>query len=68
MEYIKVINHKGGKYVVGPDGELRAVREWYGTSDKEKPREKVRNGDLLLEVDTKKLYIFDAEKGEWLEL
>ena len=33
----------------------------------EKPTEGVSNGSKLLEMDTGKLYMFDAENGTWVE-
>lgn len=32
-----------------------------------KPTEWVGNGDVLIEMDPSKVYLFDAEGAEWLE-
>lgn len=36
-------------------------------ADTPKPTDGVRNGDMLLEMDTGKIYLFDQENSEWLE-
>ena len=68
MNYIEIIIHNGGEYVVLEDGQLRAVRKFYGTSDKEKPRNNVRTGDRLMEVDTKKIFMYDEEISDWRQI
>lgn len=32
-----------------------------------KPTEGVSNGDMILEMDTGKIYLFDEENSQWLE-
>ena len=40
---------------------------YYGLSTDTKPTEGVRNGSKLIEMDTGKVYFFDAEGAQWLE-
>lgn len=44
------------------------VSTYYGLSTDTKPTEGVGNGSALIEMDTGKLYFYDAANGEWLEL
>ena len=39
---------------------------YYGLSTDEKP-EAANNGSRYIEMDTSKMYLFDAEGAEWLE-
>ncbi len=32
-----------------------------------KPTNGVRNGDMMLEMDTGKIYLFDADSSAWME-
>lgn len=41
--------------------------EFYGKAADVKPKEGVKNADIFYEMDTKKVYLFDEEAGEWLE-
>lgn len=41
--------------------------EYYGTSTDTKPVDGVNNADMFYEMDTKKLFLFDAENKKWLE-
>lgn len=41
--------------------------ELYGLAGDTKPTEGVANGSFFLEMDTGKLYFFDAENTEWKE-
>lgn len=42
--------------------------EYRGLSTDEKPINYVGNGSVFIEMDTLKLFMFDGEKQEWLEL
>ena len=42
--------------------------EWYCLSTDTKPTENVGNGDVLVEIDTFKMYLFDADGEEWNEV
>lgn len=49
------------------------IHEYTGLSTDQKPvadenGKPVPNGSTLLEMDTSKVYIFDAESAQWLEL
>lgn len=41
--------------------------EYIGLSTDEKPVENVTNASAFYEMDTKKLYLFDAQNQQWLE-
>lgn len=43
------------------------AHEYVGLSTDTKPTEFVPNGSTFVEMDTKKLYAFDAANSEWLE-
>lgn len=51
-----------------PDGDYISV-ELRGLSTDEKPTEwdgkKIDNGSAFIEIDTKDIYFFDIESGEW---
>ena len=42
--------------------------EYIGLSTDTKPTENIRNGSTFVEMDTKKLYAFDEENGEWKDM
>lgn len=37
------------------------------STDDKPPASKTNNGAVFLEIDTSKIYFFDAENAEWLE-
>lgn len=41
---------------------------YYGLSTDTKPMDGVDNGALFVEMDTGKVYLYDAEGAEWLEV
>nr|DAL75894.1 MAG TPA: hypothetical protein [Caudoviricetes sp.] len=41
------------------------VNEYVGRSTDEKPTKGVPNGSTFVEMDTKAIWYFDAEDGEW---
>lgn len=41
--------------------------EYDGLSTDTKPTETVRNGSIFVEMDTKAVFMFDEENGEWVE-
>ena len=43
------------------------ISTYYGLSDDTKPTEGVGNGSAFIEMDTSKVYFFDAGNSEWLE-
>lgn len=48
------------------DGTLVEI-EMRGLSTDEKPTENIVNGTVFIEIDTGKVYMFDAEGTEWKE-
>jgi len=46
----------------------KAVREYCGLSTDTKPTTGIKNGSTLLEMDTKKVFIFDETNSIWREL
>lgn len=63
----KVITIEGESYVVMPDGDLCKRVEHYGKSTDTKPVDGVNNADIFYEMDTQKVFLFDAENKKWLE-
>ncbi len=63
----QVIAIEGEPYVICPNGDLCRRAEYYGKSTDEKPVEGVNNADIFYEMDTKKVFLFDAENKVWLE-
>ena len=63
----QVMRIEGEDYIVLPDGDLTKRAEYYGKSTDTKPIDGVNNADILYEMDTKKVFLFDADKGIWLE-
>lgn len=49
------------------DGTLVEI-EMRGLSTDEKPTENIVNGTVFIEIDTGKVYMFDAEGTEWKEI
>lgn len=46
---------------------IPSLKEFIGKSTDTKPTEAIPNGSMYLEMDTKKLYVFDAETKTWGE-
>lgn len=69
-KYTRVIDIGGNKCALLPDGTTRRVTEYYGNSGRTKPKyaNGARDGDQLLETDTRKVYIFDEDIDDWREL
>ena len=61
----KFIEAYGGN--VAPSEGYRRQNIIYGLSGDTKPKEGAHNADIFYEMDTKKVYLFDEEDGEWLE-
>lgn len=47
-------------------GNPAKIQDMYGLSTDEKPTD-VCNASTFYEMDTKKLFMFDAQNGVWLE-
>lgn len=52
---------------ISEDGEKKGV-ELRGLSTDSKPTEGIENGSIYYEMDTKKIYMFDGENQQWLEV
>lgn len=63
----KIIRVNGDFFVSLPGGERRRCAEYYGKSTDTKPVEGVQNAEIFYEMDTKKIFMFDAESSAWLE-
>lgn len=63
----RVMEIDGESYVVLPGGDLCKRAEFYGKSTDTKPMDGVNNADIFYEMDTKKVFLFDAENKQWLE-
>ena len=44
-----------------------AIRDYRGMSSDEKPVKNVPNGSTFYEMDTQKVFMFDAAQKEWIE-
>ena len=51
----------------GAIGDKQEV-ELRGLSTDTKPTEDVENGTIFIEIDTGKIYMFDLENEQWVEL
>lgn len=52
----------------GYTGTKMAKRsEYYGKSGDTKPTKGVMNADIFYEMDTKKVFLFDADISDWVE-
>ena len=57
----------GGSYpIVDGEHKLAAATTYYGLSTDTKPLD-VANGSAFIEMDTSKLYFFDAENPIWYQ-
>lgn len=52
----------------GIDGNLQGTVEFRGLSTDPKPVTDVINGSSFIEIDTGKVYLFDADGGTWNEI
>lgn len=48
------------------DGVVKAPQTWIGLSTDDKP-ENPANGECILEIDTGKIYFYDAAGERWIE-
>ena len=48
--------------------EEQKVVEFRGLSTDTKPTEKVANGSVYVEINTGKIYLYDAENEQWNEI
>lgn len=49
------------------DQEVSMV-ELRGLSTDEKPIENIENGSVFIEIDTGKIYMYDLENEQWMEI
>ena len=70
MKYTRTESYGGNEYVINPDGTKRRVVTFYGSSGRPKPtyEEGAREPDRLLEMDTRKVFVFDEEIKDWRPL
>lgn len=57
---------KSGLRTTG-DGEL-SICELRGLSTDEKPTTGIDNGSTFIEIDTGKIYMYDLENEQWMEI
>lgn len=62
----RIIEIDGDDYVVLPGGDVRRHGVFYGLYTDVKPTD-ANNADIFYEMDTKKVFLFDAENKVWLE-
>ena len=63
----KIVKINGDDFRCSADGNTCRLVEYYGKSTDTKPVDGVNNADVFYEMDTKKLFLFDAENQQWLE-
>lgn len=62
------IRTKNATLIEVKDGAAFYAAELYGTSEDTKPTAGYANGSTFLEVDTGKIYLFNEDASEWVEL
>ena len=55
------------KWAQVSDGQNVAIGTYYGLRTDSKPTEGVANGSCFLEMDTGKVYFFNAASSTWVE-
>lgn len=70
MKYTRIIDIGGNECAILDDGTVRRVATYTGNSGRVKPKyaDGARDGDKLLDTDTKMVYVFDEEIDDWREL
>ena len=70
MKYTRTESYGGNEYVINPDGTKRRVATFYGNSGRPKPtdEEGAREPDRLIEMETRKVFVFDEEIKDWRPL
>lgn len=63
----EVIKSKDGDISVHSNGTKSVRSEYYYLSTDPKPIDHVENADILYEMDTKKVYMFDYDNKIWIE-
>ena len=70
-KYTKVIKIGGDEFVCDDaDQPIRRVAEYFGSSSRTKPtyEEGAREPDRLIEHDTGKVFVFDEDVMNWVEM
>ena len=49
------------------NGAIYEHNTFYGLSTDDKPTDCVQNADVFYEMDTKKVFLYDAQNARWLE-
>lgn len=63
----KVVTTHSGQISIKPSGYSNHRKEYYAKATDEKPIEGVNNADILYEMDTHKVYLFNEDDKVWLE-
>lgn len=63
----RFIEIDGDDHGIHNGSDIRKRSEFYGKSGDEKPTDGVSNADIFYEMDTQKVYLFDADDKVWLE-
>ena len=64
----RIIKVKGGEYVISGNGRMLAVETYFGLSSDPKPTERANNADRFMEMDTRKVYVYDEDNKTWWPL
>ena len=67
MSVSEIVQVDGTRYFVHDNGKTEAIPEYYGKSTDQKPVYGVMNASVFYEMDTKKVFMLDADTGTWLE-
>lgn len=63
----RIVKIDGDEFCCSSDGGNRRRAEYWGKSTDTKPKQGVHNADIFYEMDTKKVFCFCEESGDWLE-
>lgn len=63
----KIATINGTKYLVREDFSRESMFDFYGTSGDTKPTQDIENASVFYEMDTQKVFMFDADSNAWLE-
>jgi hypothetical protein len=63
----EVIKSKDGHVCIHGNGMKSKNSEYYCLSTDTKPKEGVENADILYEMDTQAVFMFDYDSKNWIE-
>lgn len=63
----KIVEIDGETYCIRPNGDVSKRIEYYCKEADVKPVDGAKNADILYEIDSGKVYLFDEESQTWIE-